>query len=172
MPKNGVAPILAKIVGLPGFTAMPWKTISPRAAITSSMQSRSPTELPPENTMMSCARAASSAIDERVDRVAGRAHRDGTPAVAADDRLEREAVDVVDLSGRERPARRDDLVAGREDGDRRLREHLDRRRADGGERADPARRQHLTGRNHDVADREILAARRPTFWRGPTARAR
>ena len=75
-------------------------------------------------------------IFERVDR--GR-QGDGDAAVALHDRLEREAVDVVDLSGRQRLAGLGDLIAGRQNGDGRPLEHLDAGGARGGERADAAR---------------------------------
>ena len=45
-------------VGFPGLTAMPWNFTSPMPSTASSITSRSPTELPPERTMMSQASAS------------------------------------------------------------------------------------------------------------------
>ena len=56
-----------------------------------------------------------------------------------DDGAEREAVDVVDLAVAKRLPGFDDLVAGGQNRNPRLREHLDVGAADGGERADAAR---------------------------------
>ena len=52
-----------KAVGLPGLTAMPWNATDPFWRMTSSVRSRSPTELPPEKTRMSvpCAMMSSTA---------------------------------------------------------------------------------------------------------------
>ena len=65
----------------------------------------------------------------------------GTPPCADDDRAEREAVDVVDVPRRQRLPGFDDLIARRQNRDPRLREHVDVDAADGGERADAARRE-------------------------------
>ena len=72
MPKNGVSPTRANIVGLPGRTATPWKIIWPRVATRSMSRSRSPTELPPEKMMTSvCAHASSASFKASSESRAG-----------------------------------------------------------------------------------------------------
>ena len=73
-------------VGFPGFTATPWKSSRPFAAMASRIRSRSPTELPPEKTTMSHAIRSSSVEDERVERVGRREIGDRNTAVFGDDR--------------------------------------------------------------------------------------
>ena len=108
--------------------------------------------------------ASSAAISASIVSCAG-AVRLGDAAVRRDDRAERKAVDVVDLAGRERPARLDDFVAGREDRDARPRVHLDVGAADRGQRADAARRQHIACA-HDPSPAAMSAPRRPMFCPG------
>ena len=98
MPNTSLPPMRPNAVGLPGFTAMPWKSTSPLAAMTSRIRSRSPTELPPENTSTSSREALVDRARQVVDRVGGRAMKHRHAAVLGDDRREREAVDVVDLA--------------------------------------------------------------------------
>ena len=75
---------------------------------------------------MSSAAAAERIASTSASSVSGRlATRDWHAAVRADDRRQREAVDVVDLAGPERLSRLDDFVAGRENRDARPREDLD-----------------------------------------------
>ena len=61
MPKISFPSMIPKAVGLPGFSETPWNSTSPLAAITSRIRSRSPTELPPENTSTSSRRHSSTA---------------------------------------------------------------------------------------------------------------
>ena len=73
----------------------------------------------------------------RIERVAdGRMGLDRA-AVLVHDGREREAIDVVDLTGSERLARCDHLVAGREDGHARPHKDVDVRDANGGDGSDP-----------------------------------
>ena len=91
------------------------------------------------------------------DRVGGRAVRHGHAAVIGDDGREREPVDVVDLPGRERLARIDNLVARREDRDARARVDLDVAKAQRGKRADAAGIQHLAGAHDRLAGLDVGA---------------
>ena len=130
--------------------------------------------------MMSASRSASSASSSASSVSLRRRMRLGDAAVRRDDRAEREAIDVVDLARRERRARVDDFVAGRENRHARLRVH--RRRSaqpDRGERADAARRsarrrRATTSRRRDVGApaADVLAGRRPATrsctWSSPT----
>ena len=103
----------------------------------------------------------------------------GIAAVVADDRRERDLVDVVDLAGRERDAGIDDLVAGREDRHARLREHLHRRQAKRGERARAAGVEQRAGAKDRLAAADVgalaadvLAAAARTRRRGRLAELR
>ena len=138
----------------------------PAAISTSMIRSRSPTELPPEKMTMSC---ASARVDRRHQRVevsgaVGKRHRHA--AVRRHDRRQRVAVDVVDLPGLERAARRDDFIAGREDRDLGPGEDVDVGRADRGQRAEAARG---SGDRRAAAmawPAVMSAPRRPTCCRG------
>ena len=154
---------MANAVGLPGLTAMPWKIISPRAAIASTTRSRSPTELPPEKTMRSAVVARVERRDQRVDGVLCRPMSLGNAAVRRDDRAEREAVHVEDLSGRQRLPRIDHLVARGKNRDARPGEHVDLRAADGGQRADAARATADRLPRTTRSPATMSAPRRPTF---------
>ena len=98
--------------------------------------------------------------DRRVERrlvVRDGAVEDGLAAVlghrGADDR----AVGVVDRRRRQRPARRDQLVAGREHADARTAEHRDGGEAAGGEHADLARADDGAAPQQGLASRDVRA---------------
>ena len=76
--------------------------------------------------------------EQRLDRVLRRPVRFGQATVRRDDRAERETVDVVDVAGRQRLSRLDDLVPRGQDRDARPGEHHDVRAADRRDRADAA----------------------------------
>ena len=94
---------------------------------------------------------------ERFERVAGDGMGRGDPAVLGDDRGQRVAVDVVDLSRGEGPAGFDQLVSGRHDGDPRPVVRFDLREAEGRGGADPARRQHVAGAEHGLPGGDVGA---------------
>ena len=106
--------------------------------------------------------ASSSASSVSCDRLV----RLGDAAVRGDDGAEREAVDVVDLAGRERRARLDDFVAGRQDR-RRAAARTPRPRS---RRWRPARRSRLgfsrSPRRTTRSPGVMSAPRRPMFWPG------
>jgi hypothetical protein len=79
MPSTGLPATRPNTVGLPGFTATPWKITSPRAFSTSRIRSRSPTELPPENTRTSSASAVSIAADSASSVSGADGRTTGTP---------------------------------------------------------------------------------------------
>ena len=109
--------------------------------------------------MRSASAQASSASIERVDRVLRRrdAARRSPPCA------ETMAPSVKRLTskiwpGASVPSRLDDLVAGGQDRDARLGEHLDVGAADGRERADAARRQQIAGGDDAIAGGDVGAA--------------
>ena len=118
MPKNGLPLMRPKAVGLPGFTAMPWKSTSPRAEHVEDQVALADRAAAGEHEHVFL-QAFVDRARQVVDRVGRGAVRHRDAAVLGDDRREREPVDVVDLAGRERLAGFDDLVAGRENGDAR-----------------------------------------------------
>ena len=89
----------------------------------------------------------------------------GHRSVLLDDRAEREPVDVVDLPGRQRLARLDDLVAGREDRHARPLVHLDVGHTDGGDGAERLGFSSVAGAAI-VWPATRSAPWRPTFWPG------
>ena len=95
---------------------------------------------------------------ERVDRVPGRLVRLRHAAMRSDDGGEREAVDVVDVAGLERPSRLDNFVTGRENRDARLGVDGHVRAADGRQGADAARRQHVARADDKVAGHDVGTA--------------
>ena len=85
MPKNGMPSTARTRSACPASRRCRERSSAPRAATRSTIRSRSPTELPPENTMMSASAQASSALGSAVDRVAGRPCGSGSAAVRGDD---------------------------------------------------------------------------------------
>jgi hypothetical protein len=75
---------------------------------------------------------------ERGNRVFDRTTRIGDAAVGLDDRRQREAVDVENLSRRQRRARSDDLVSSRKDRDAGLRVYGKLAASHRGDSADPS----------------------------------
>ena len=147
----------------------------PCAAIASRIRSRSPTELPPENTTMSLARHRSSVATSASSESGAGGIRYGNAAVVGDHGRNREPIDVVDLARRERPAWLHDFVSCRENRHARPRVHVDAGRADGRERAHPARVERLTGRNDNLARLNVRAStadilRRLYFRKDPNGR--
>ena len=78
--------------------------------------------------------------------------------MAGDDRPEREAIDVVDLSSRERVAGLDDFVAGGKNRHTRLGEHFDGVHADRCDRTQAARIQQVAAPHDEIAGRDVRTA--------------
>ena len=104
---------------------------------------------------------ASASVERRDERLGGVSYRTVglcDAAVRGDHRAEREAIDVEDLSRRERVSRLDDLVARRQNRDARFRKDVRRRDADGGKRAHASRRQLIARCDDAVAARDVGGA--------------
>jgi hypothetical protein len=110
-----------------------------------------------EHDQVRC-RALVERTQQRLDRVLRRTLPLGHAAVRGDDGSEREAVDVVDVSVPKRLPGFDDLVAGGQNRDPRLRKHFDVDATDGGERPDAAGCDEVACRNHAIARVNVGAA--------------
>ena len=95
---------------------------------------------------------------QRVERVLHRPVPIGHAAVGGDDGGEREAVDVEDLTGRQRVSGVDDLVASRQNRHARAFVHFHVRAPYGSQRPHAARREHVAGIDHERAGRDIGAS--------------
>ena len=154
---------LPNAVGLPGLTAMPWKITSPRcrdhvedqiALADGAAAGKHQHVVPPRLTSI-----APSSIVERVrGRAAARRESRRASAMIG---AQREAVDVVDLAGRERLSGIDDLVAGREDRDARPGEDLDRQSRRWRRVAPIAARRSAAARRRGPSGPAAMSARAP-----------
>ena len=145
-------------VGLPGLTAMPWNSSSPFCADDVEGEVALADRAAAGEHEDVVVEAPVHGAAELVEVVGGGGQRRRDPAVLADEGAEGEPVDVVDLAGPERPARRRDLAAGGQEGDARPGIHLDRGDAEGGDRAEPAGGQHVARLQQRGAPGDVGAA--------------